>query len=62
MKYRIIKQYGLFYPQTKWLLWWQPTSDPASSYDTLEEAKTDIEEHKHLFSKIHKVDVVWRSW
>lgn len=62
MKYRIIKEYGLYYPQTKRLFWWQSTTDPVSSYDTLEEAQSDIEEHKNIFSKIRKVDVVWRSW
>lgn len=62
MKYRVVKEYGLYYPQMKRLFWWQSTTDPASSYGTLEEAQADIEEHKNIFSKIHKVDVVWRSW
>lgn len=62
MKYRVIKEYGLFYPQMKHLFWWQSTTDPVSSYHTLEEALQDIEQHKSIFSKIRKVDVVWRSW
>lgn len=63
MKYRIIKEYGLFYPQMRnWGLFWTSTTDPVSSYHTLEEAKADIEQHKEIFSKIRKVDVVWRSW
>lgn len=63
MKYRIIKEYGLFYPQMRrWLFFWASTTDPVSSYHTLEEAKVDIEQHKEIFSKIRKVDIVWRSW
>lgn len=61
MKYRVIKEYGLFYPQMKHFFWWQSTTDPVSSYHTLEEALQDIEQHKRIFSKIRKVDVVWRS-
>lgn len=62
MKYRVIKEYGLFYPQMKHFFWWKSTTDPVSSYRTLEEALQDIEQHKRIFSKIRKVDVVWRSW
>lgn len=62
MKYRIIKEYGLYYPQQKRMFWWQSTSYPISAYHTVEEAIEDIEEHKRIFSKIRKIDVVWRSW
>lgn len=61
-KYRIIKEYGLYYPQQKNLFWWQSTSDPVSAYHTLEEALEDIEQHERISSKTHKVDIVWRSW
>lgn len=63
MKYRVVKEYGLYYPQVRVLFfWWESTTDPAYGEHTLEAAKADIEMHKKLFSKIHKVDVVWRSW
>lgn len=62
MKYRVIKEYGLFYPQRQRLFFWTSTTEPTSSYHTLEEALEDIESHKRIFSKIRKVDIVWRSW
>jgi hypothetical protein len=61
VKYRVVKEYGLFYPQTKgWFVWWS-TSEPTSAYHTLEEAIVDIEEHKRIFTK-KKTNVVWRSY
>lgn len=62
MKYRIIKEYGLYYPQVKKLFCWGSTSYPTSSYHTLDDALQDVEEHKRIFSKINKTDIVWRSW
>jgi len=61
MKYRVIKKFGLFYPEVRSLFWWSSTSEPATSYHSLEDAIKDIEDHKNIFTK-RKTDVVWRSW
>jgi hypothetical protein len=62
VKYRVVKEYGLFYPQMRRFFIWASIHDVATGYHTIEEARDEIEGHKKIFSKIHKVDVVRRSW
>lgn len=60
-KYRIIFEYGLYYPQVRhWLGFWHNTSEPTAAFDTKEEAMEEIEKHKRIFSKKPK-EVVWES-
>lgn len=60
MKYRIIKEYGLFYPQRKLLLWWVATEEPNYGYHTIEDASDAITQHNKMFGKnANKKNVVW---
>lgn len=62
MKYRIIYEYGCYYPQYKQFWWWTNTSWPEARYHTKEEALEDIEQHKQIFSKeAKKKNVVWEG-
>jgi hypothetical protein len=62
MKYRVIKEWGLYAPQMRRFFIWTSTSEPATKYNTLEEAIADIESHKRIFAKNSKTEVVWWSW
>lgn len=33
MKFRVIKEHGLYYVQHKWLFWWIPVSQSDFEYD-----------------------------
>lgn len=60
MKYRIIKEYGLYYPQRKILFWWSATEEPNLGYHEESEALTVIHEHNKMFGKdSKKKDIVW---
>lgn len=62
MKYRIIYEYGLYYPQYKQLWWWRNTTWPEAKYHTKEEALEDIEQHKAIFGKdAKKPEIVWEG-
>lgn len=60
MKYRIIKKYGLYYPQRKLLWWWTEVEDPNYGYCSESDALDSIQNHNKLFGKDSgKEDVVW---
>ena len=63
MRYRVIREYGLFYPQVRQFgFWWHSTTDPEAICCTLDEALEDIEQHKKVFSKgAKKKTVVWEG-
>lgn len=64
MKYRIICEYGIYYPQVKsWYWpWWHSTNEPPCGCHSLEEAQEEIRMHKKVFSKEYKQKVVWESY
>lgn len=61
MKYRIIKEYGLFYPQMKFLFfWWKATEYPNNGYHEQSDALDAIQAHNKIFGKdAKKKNVVW---
>lgn len=60
MKYRVIKEYGVYYPQMR--QWWRWTSINADvfGFDTAEEAIADIQLHKKVIGK-REVEVVYEE-
>ncbi len=66
MKYRIIYEYGIYYPQVKsWLPWprWHSTNEPPCACQSLEEAQEEIRLHKKVFSKEdNQKKVDWESY
>lgn len=62
MKYRIVKEYNLFYPQRKLFFWWQATEEPNYGYATENEALGAVQQHNRLFGKdSRKKNVVWEG-
>lgn len=60
MKYRVIKEYGFFYPQRKLLFWWVSTEEPNNGYHEESEALVAIEKHNKIFGRdSKKKNVVW---
>lgn len=52
MKYRIIKEYGLFYPQVKFFFFlWKATEYPNNGYHEQSDALNAIQEHNKMFGK-----------
>lgn len=62
IKYRVIKEYGLYYPQQKVWFWWTSVNEPAFGHHTQESAMEDIHSHNKMFGKdSNKKDVVWEG-
>lgn len=60
MKYRVIKECGMFYPQMKQCWYWRSINADVISFDTEEEAIADIQLHKKIFGK-RKIEVVYEE-
>lgn len=60
MKYRVIREYGLYYPQMKRLFWWQAIDYPSIPYSEESDALIAIKQHNEMFGKDSKKNkVVW---
>ena len=60
IKYRIIREYGLYYPQKKFIFWWVATEEPNNGYHTEVEAFSAVQQHNKMFGKdSKKKDIVW---
>lgn len=60
IKYRIVYEYGLYYPQQRMWFHWISVNEPAFGHHTKEDALKDIESHNKMFGKDSgKKDIVW---
>lgn len=61
MKYRIIKEYGLFYPQVEFFFFlWRAVEYPDNGYHAESDALNAIQEHNKMFGKSSgNGNIVW---